>query len=150
YTQFLLHLDHCCMPVPRLRPTRRGGWVATTGQHPVIACEFEAGRSPGFLPLHRVVQVGGILGRLHQLQGLECPLPETLRLTPEEQGVLSSLPGALGTWARGTWERVGHVRHLPTALVPVHADLFPDNLIVRRQRIVVLDWEDGSLDLPQI
>lgn len=151
YARFLLHLARTGAPVPRLRPLRDGGWVTDHSGRPVIVCDFVEGRSPQRLPPRLVHEAGVVLGRVHRTAvGLDSPLLPYLRLGDTEASLLASLPdGPFARWARATYHAVGYVPEQSAPLVPVHADLFPDNIVVQgRDRLVFLDWEDGSLDLP--
>ncbi|MFJ6769388.1 phosphotransferase enzyme family protein [Kitasatospora sp. NPDC091257] len=155
YARFLRHLELTGAPAPRLRPLREGGWVTRFGGRPVIVCDFVAGRSPVRLPARLVHEAGFLLGHVHQgaRADFDSALRPHLRLDEDDAATLASLPdSAFGRWARSTWHAVGHVPEHDGPLVPVHADLFPDNIIVRGRgrSLVFLDWEDGSMDLPHL
>ncbi|MFD9064158.1 phosphotransferase enzyme family protein [Kitasatospora purpeofusca] len=155
YARFLRHLELAGIPTPRLRPLRDGGWVTRHGARPVIVCDFVDGRSPARLPARLVHEAGFLLGRVHRTAaaGFDSALRPHLRLHDDDADTLASLPaGPFARWARSTWHAVGHVPEHDAPLVPVHGDLFPDNIVVRsRSRgLVILDWEDGSLDLPHL
>ncbi|KOT46731.1 hypothetical protein ADK41_00465 [Streptomyces caelestis] len=154
YARFLRHLELTGAPAPRLRPLRAGGWVTRHGGRPVIVCDFVDGRSPARLPVRLVHEAGLLLGRVHRTAaaGFDSALPPHLRLHDADADTLATLPdGAFAQWARSTWHAVGHVTEHDAPRVPVHGDLFPDNIVVRGGRgLIFLDWEDGSLDLPHL
>ncbi|MEV4560025.1 phosphotransferase [Kitasatospora sp. NPDC049285] len=155
YAHFLRHLELTSAPAPRLRPLRDGGWVTQHNGRPVIVCDFIAGRSPVRLPARLVHEAGFLLGRVHQgaAADFDSALRPHLRLHDADAATLASLPdGPFARWARSTWQAVGHVPEHDGPLVPVHADLFPDNIVVRGRgrSLMFLDWEDGSLDLPHL
>ncbi|MEV7189323.1 phosphotransferase [Kitasatospora sp. NPDC093102] len=154
YARFLRHLELAEAPAPRLRPLRDGGWVTRHDGRPVIVCDFVDGRSPARLPARLVHEAGFLLGRVHRTAAadFDSALRPHLRLYDADADTLASLPdGPFGRWARSTWQAVGHVPEHDAPLVPVHGDLFPDNIVVRGGRsLVFLDWEDGSLDLPHL
>ncbi|MFG2844261.1 phosphotransferase [Kitasatospora sp. NPDC048296] len=153
YARFLRHLELTGAPAPRLRALHDGGWVTQFGGRPVIVCDFVDGRSPARLPARLVHEAGFLLGRVHRTAaaGFDSALRPHLRLDEDDAATLASLPdSAFGRWARSTWHAVGHVPEHDGPLVPVHGDLFPDNIVVRGQSLVFLDWEDGSLDLPHL
>ncbi|WP_331733673.1 phosphotransferase (plasmid) [Embleya sp. NBC_00888] len=153
YTRFLCHLDRAGAPVPRLRQRRDGGWVGACAGYPVIVCDFVRGHQHTVLPPARVEEVGTILGRVHSTASVpDCTLVPRLRLSGAEAVLLADLPdNAFSRWARATHRAVAHVTEQSAQLVPVHADTFPDNVVITPQgEVVLLDWEDGSLDLPAI
>lgn len=153
YARFLRHLELADAPAPRLRPLRAGGWVTRHGDRPVIVCDFVDGRSPARLPARLVHEAGFLLGRVHAsaAAGFDSALRPHLRLHDDDADTLASLPdGPFGRWARATWQAVRHVPEHDAPHVPVHADLFPDNIVVSGGGLVFLDWEDGSLDLPHL
>ncbi|MDX3025804.1 phosphotransferase enzyme family protein [Streptomyces acidiscabies] len=155
YARFLRHLELTGAPAPRLRALRDGSWVTQYGGWPVIVCDFVDGRSPARLPARLVHEAGLLLGRVHgtAAAGFDSTLHPHLRLDKDDAATLASLPdSAFGRWARSTWHAVGHVPEHDGPLVPVHGDLFPDNIIVpgHGRSLVFLDWEDGSLDLPHL
>ncbi|GLX22484.1 phosphotransferase [Streptomyces lavendulae] len=155
YARFLRHLELTGAPAPRLRALREGGWVTRFGDRPVIVCDFVDGPSPARLPARLVHEAGFLLGRVHRTAtaGFDSALLPHLRLDEDDAATLASLPdNAFGRWARSTWQNVGHVPEHDGPLVPVHGDLFPDNIIVpgRGRSLVFLDWEDGSLDLAHL
>ncbi|MGW0537453.1 phosphotransferase [Streptomyces sp. NPDC003032] len=155
YARFLRRLELTGAPAPRLRTLRGGGWVTQFGSRPVIVCDFVDGRSPARLPARLVDEAGLLLGRVHRTAaaGFDSALRPHLRLGEDDAATLALLPdSAFGRWARSTWRSVGHVPEHDGPLVPVHGDLFPDNIVVRGRgrSLVFLDWEDGSLDLPHL
>jgi homoserine kinase type II len=153
YARFLRHLELTGAPAPRLRALRDGGWVTQFGGRPVIVCDFVDGRSPARLPVRLVHEAGFLLGRVHHTAaaGFDSALRPHLRLDEDDAATLASLPdSAFGRWARSTWHAVDHVSEHDGPLVPVHGDLFPDNIVVRGRSLVFLDWEDGSLDLAHL
>uniref|UniRef100_UPI002F91BEA3 phosphotransferase enzyme family protein n=2 Tax=Kitasatospora sp. NBC_01519 TaxID=2903576 RepID=UPI002F91BEA3 len=153
YARFLRHLELAAAPVPRLRPLRDGGWVTQFGGRPVIVCDFVDGLSPVRLPARLVHEAGFLLGRVHRTAaaGFDSALRPHLRLNDADAATLASLPdGPFARWARSTWQAVGYVPEHDGPVVPIHGDLFPDNIVVRGRSLVFLDWEDGSLDLPHL
>ncbi|MGV9267435.1 phosphotransferase [Kitasatospora sp. NPDC003701] len=153
YARFLRHLELTGAPVPQLRPLRDGGWVTRYGARPVIVCDFVDGRSPDRLPARLVHEAGFLLGQVHRTTaaGFDSALHPHLRLHDADAATLAALPdGPFARWAHSTWHAVAHVPEHDAPHVPVHGDLFPDNIIVRGRSLVILDWEDGSLDLPHL
>ncbi|MFF4402279.1 phosphotransferase [Streptomyces sp. NPDC001480] len=153
YARFLRDLAGTGAPVPRLRARHDGGWVSAHKGRPVIVCDHVPGRSLERLTPDLVYEAGVILGGIHRgAAGIDSPLPPSLRLTAGEAQAMAALPeGPFAEWATSTHRAVWQVLDRPGPRVPVHADLFPDNIIVRPDNgLVFIDWEDGSLDLPYL
>ncbi|MEU6718287.1 phosphotransferase [Nonomuraea sp. NPDC046802] len=153
YARFLSRLEQAGIPAPRLVRRRDGGWVSSHDGKPVIVCGYVQGRHHKVLPPPLVEAVGALLGRVHRT--VTAPgsiLAPYLRLTTSEARLLAELPDTpFGRWARATHRAVAHVSEQSGPLVAVHADVFPDNVIVTNSgEAVLLDWEDGSADLPVI
>ncbi|WP_432137267.1 phosphotransferase [Streptomyces sp. bgisy154] len=153
YARFLDDLRTAGALVPRLRPLAAGGWVSAQAGHPVIVADFIDGRQYTVMPPHLVEEAGATLGRVHRIAAhVDCALPPHLRLRVDEAAVLSELPDdAFARWARTTLRETDYVTRQTVPMVAVHADLFPDNVIVlagRPGRAVFIDWEDGSRDFP--
>lgn len=84
---------------------------------------------------------------------MDCALLPHLRLHADEAALLAELPDdGFAQWARTTLRETDYVTRQATSLVAVHADLFPDNIIVPAWQsdrgVVFIDWEDGSRDFP--
>jgi homoserine kinase type II len=84
---------------------------------------------------------------------VDCALPPHLRLHADEAALLAELPDDdFARWARTTLRETDYVTRQTTPLVAVHADLFPDNIIVPAGQpdrgMVFIDWEDGSVNFP--
>lgn len=154
YVRFLDGLCTAGAPVPRLRPLVDGGWVSEHGGHPVIVADFIDGRQYTVMPLRLVEAAGVALGRVHRLAAqVDCALPPHLRLRTDEAALLAELPDdGFARWARTTLRETDYVTRQTTPMVAVHADLFPDNIIVPSGQpdrgVVFIDWEDGSWDFP--
>lgn len=154
YARFLDDLRTAGAPVPRLRPLTVGGWVSVHAGHPVIVADFIDGRQYTVMPPHLVEAAGAALGRVHHLAAhVDCTLPPHLRLRADEVALLAELPeDAFARWARTTLRETDYVTRQTVPMVTVHADLFPDNIIVLAGRpgrgVVFIDWEDGSRDFP--
>ena len=154
YTRFLGHLIAVGVPLPALRRTLDGDTVTGYRDRPVIVCDYVAGTSPDPPASVTVRRIGTLLATaVHRPapagMGLLSP---HLRLADTDAHTLDELPDTeFGRWARRTWQAVSHVPDQPGTTVPIHADLFPDNVIVTSDDdLVLIDWEDGSLDLPVI
>ncbi|MGW0827045.1 phosphotransferase enzyme family protein [Streptomyces sp. NPDC002845] len=153
YARFLHRLEQADIPAPRLRRRRDGGWVTEHTGHPVIVCGYVPGRQHKVLPPHLVEEVGTLLGRVHRTVTVpDCTLEPHLRLTGPEAALLAGLPDTpFARWARATHRRVAHVTAQSGPPVAVHADVFPDNVIVTNSGdVVLIDWEDASPDLPVV
>ncbi|MFJ8018751.1 phosphotransferase [Streptomyces sp. NPDC096311] len=154
YARFLDDLRTAGAPVPRLRPLTAGGWVSVQAGHPVIVADFIDGRQYTVMPPHLLEAAGAALGRVHRLAApVDCALPPHLRLRADEAAVLAELPDdAFARWARTTLRESDYVTRQTASMVAVHADLFPDNIIVPPGQpgrdVVFIDWEDGSRDFP--
>ncbi|WP_405749454.1 phosphotransferase [Streptomyces sp. NBC_01411] len=153
YARFLHRLEQADIPAPRLRRRRDGGWVTSHAGHPVIVCGYLPGRHHPVLPPHLVEDVGTVLGRVHRtVPAPNATLAPHLRLTGPEEELLADLPDTpFARWARATHRAVAHVSEQSGPQAAVHADVFPDNVIVTdRGEVVLIDWEDGSADLPVV
>ncbi|MFI5748955.1 phosphotransferase enzyme family protein [Streptomyces sp. NPDC051644] len=161
YARFLYRLEQADIPAPRLLRRRDGGWVTSHAGHPVIVCGHVPGRHHAVLPPHLVEDVGTILGRTHRtVPAPDATLAPHLRLTSLEAALLADLPDTpFARWARATHRGVAHVtaQSGSESLVAVHADVFPDNVIVTGSTdstdsggVVLIDWEDCSADLPVV
>lgn len=155
YARFLHRLEQADIPAPRLRRHRDGGWVTSHTGHPVIVCGYIPGRHHAVLPPHLVEDVGTVLGRTHRtVPAPDATLAPHLRLTSSEAALLANLPDTpFARWARATHRAVAHVtaQSESESLVAVHADVFPDNVIVTDSGgVVLIDWEDCSADLPVV
>jgi len=155
YARFLYRLEQAGIPAPRLRRRRDGGWVTSHAGHPVIVCGYVPGRHHEVLPPHLVEDVGTVLGRVHRtVTAPDSTLAPHLRLTSSEAAFLADLPDTpFARWARATHRAVAHVttQSGSGSLVAVHADVFPDNVIVTNSgEVVLIDWEDCSADLPVV
>jgi homoserine kinase type II len=153
YARFLYRLERAEIPAPRLRRRRDGGWVTRRAELPVIVCGYIPGRQYTLLPPHLVEEVGTVLGRVHRtVPAPGSTLAPHLRLTDPELALLADLPDTpFARWVRATHRAVAHVtvQRESGPLVAVHADVFPDNVIVTHTGgVVLIDWEDGSSDLP--
>ncbi|WP_331753087.1 phosphotransferase (plasmid) [Streptomyces sp. NBC_00637] len=153
YVRFLEGLRTAGAPVPRLRPLVEGGWVSEHAGHPVIVADFIDGRQYAVVPPRLVEAAGAALGRVHRLAAhVDCPLPPNLRLGADEAALLAELPDDdFARWARTTLRETDYVTRQTGPMVAVHADLFPDNIIVpagQGRDVVFIDWEDGSRDFP--
>ncbi|MFE4332888.1 phosphotransferase [Streptomyces sp. NPDC056831] len=153
YARFLYRLEQADIPAPRLRRRRDGGWVTSHARHPIIVCGYVPGRHHTVLPPHLVEEVGTVLGRVHRtVTAPDSTLAPHLRLTNSEAALLADLPDTpFARWARATHRAVAHVTAQSGPLVAVHADVFPDNVIVTNSSgVVLIDWEDCSADLPVV
>ncbi len=156
YARFLRSLAEVNAPMPRLRQRQDGGWVARHRGYPTIVCDYLVGQQFPVVAPDLVELVGYAVGRVHRdAAGLTCPLRPHLRLQEHERAMLAALPdSAFAQWAHATAEETAYVTKRPGPMVPVHADLFPDNLLFRKagaaNQVVFLDWEDSSLDFPEI
>ncbi|MBB2910614.1 homoserine kinase type II [Streptosporangium becharense] len=154
YARLLRHLFLTGAPVPRIHASRDGDWVTSHLGSPAIVCDFVEGRTlPRLPPPGLVEQAGMLLGRVHRTAaGFRSPLRPHLRLGDAEADLLESLPdGAFSRWATATLRATRYAMEHPGPRVPVHADLFPDNIILKDDgTLVFIDWEDGSLDVPEV
>lgn len=155
YARFLHRLEQAGIPAPRLRRRQDGGWVTSHAGHPVIVCGYVPGRHHAVLPPHLVEDVGTVLGRAHRtVTAPDSTLAPHLRLTSSEAELLADLPDTpFARWARTTHRAAAHVTAQSGngPLVAVHADVFPDNVIVTNSGgVVLIDWEDCSADLPAV
>lgn len=153
YARFLRRLEQVGIPAPRLRQRSDGGWVSAHAGHPVIVCDHVPGRHHTALAPHLVEEVGSVLGRVHRtVTAPGATLAPHLRLTSGEAELLAALPDTpFARWARATHRAVAHVTEQSGPLVAVHADVFPDNVIVTdTDDVVLIDWEDGSADHPAV
>ncbi|MFE0135432.1 phosphotransferase [Streptomyces sp. NPDC059037] len=155
YARFLNRLEQADIPAPRLRRHRDGGWVTSHDGHPVIVCGYIPGRHHAVLSPQLVEDVGTVLGRTHRtVPAPDATLAPHLRLTSSEAALLANLPDTpFARWARATHRAVAHVtaQSGSESLVAVHADVFPDNVIVTDSGgVVLIDWEDCSADLPVV
>ncbi|MGW1002182.1 phosphotransferase [Streptomyces sp. NPDC002520] len=156
YARLLDDLRTAGAPVPRLRPLTAGGWVNLHAGHPVIVADFIDGRHYTVMPPHLVEEAGAALGRVHRLSAhVDCALPQHLRLHADEAALLAELPDDIfARWARTTLRETDYVTRQTASMVAVHADLFPDNVIVLAEQpgqgVIFIDWEDGSRDFPAI
>uniref|UniRef100_UPI003F498ED4 phosphotransferase n=1 Tax=Nonomuraea sp. CA-252377 TaxID=3240003 RepID=UPI003F498ED4 len=153
YAHYLTRLERAAIPAPRLVRRLDGGGVSSHDGKPVIVCGYVPGRHHTVLPPPLVETVGAILGRLHRtVTAPGAALAPYLRLTASEARLLADLPDTpFAQWARATHRAVSQVSEHGAPLAAVHADVFPDNIIItHRGEVVLLDWEDGSADLPII
>lgn len=151
YTLFLRRLNELpCQPAPRLRRRLDGGWVTHHEGLPAIVCDFADGASPHRLPGRLLRTAGQLLGRVHRdTAGLTSGLVPHLRMNADDAETLDRLPtGPFARWARSTWGGVSDVPQRDGPHAFVHADVFPDNIVLQdRGRMLLLDWEDGGQDL---
>lgn len=104
------------------------------------------------LPEALLPAAGALLARLHGFapDGLDLPIG-TRRLSSTHRAAATAFPDrAFAEWIDGQLTQIGrHEEQHRRASVPVHGDLFADNLIVRPDGgLSVIDWETASLDDP--
>jgi homoserine kinase type II len=151
YTLFLRHLNALsCHPAPRLRRRLDGAWITLHRALPAIVCDFVDGVSSPRLPSRLLHPAGNLLGQVHKdTAGFTSDLIPHLRMSADDADTLDSLPdGPFARWARSTWAGVHDFPRRDSPRAFVHADAFPDNLVVQdHDRLLLLDWEDGCRDL---
>jgi homoserine kinase type II len=104
------------------------------------------------LPEALLPAAGALLAQLHGFppDGLDLPVG-TRRLSGAQRAEAAAFPDrAFAEWIERHLTRIGRreAEHR-RPLVPVHGDLFADNLIVRPDGgLSVIDWETASLDDP--
>jgi homoserine kinase type II len=152
YATYLNALADAGLPVPQVLQHSAGGRVAIYGSKPVIISEYVAGHCYDPLPMELLFLAGATLARVHAAQNIDCPLPPYLRLRDAYIEKIASFPDAdFSDWVLRQHQRVCYVVNYGGVQVPIHGDLFADNIIVRDANdIVFLDWDDGSLDYPWI
>lgn len=104
------------------------------------------------LPAEQLTVAGGILARLHTLpaEGLDLPTG-TRRLSPHQRGLIATFPDQpFADWLTTRLDTVTrHEADHQRENVPVHGDLFGDNLITGPDNsLSIIDWETASLDDP--
>jgi homoserine kinase type II len=152
YAAYLHALADAGLPVPRIMQCRAGAQVTSYAGKPVIVSEYVAGRCYDPFPREFLFHAGATLAHVHTAQNITCPLPPYLRLRASHLAEIASFADAeFAEWVLRHHQRVRYVVESGSVKVPIHGDLFPDNIIVRGPNdLVFVDWDDGSLDYPWI
>ena len=142
---FMGVLDHLASdgnPVPRALPDRAGTLIHTLCGRPACLIEFLPGVSVSHPTAAQARAAGAAMGAMHEsLAGVELERPNTLG--PEGwQALLARCGRDLDAIEDGLFARVtqaaddvvaGWPRDLPRAVI--HADLFPDNVLMLDDRV---------------
>lgn len=148
---FLALLDHLAdrgQPAPRAVRDRTGAQVQEVMGRPACLIEFLPGVSVTEPTLPQVRAAGRALGKMHEAL-TDFPGTRPNRLGPEGWNALADRCGDdLERIAPGLAARLGDERafvdtHWPSALprAVIHADLFPDNVLTRGDRVTgIIDF----------
>jgi len=140
------------LPTAHVVANLDGQDITVVDGHRFLLKKLIPGQVADPLPIELLPAAGGILARLHGLpaQGLDLPVG-TRRLSPHHQDLIADFPDReFADWltdrlATITRHEADHQR----GAVPIHGDLFADNLIVGPDgSLSIIDWETASLDDP--
>lgn len=138
-------------PAPSPRRTLGGDWVFLHRLKPAFLTTFVDGQSTGQLHGDALAELGALLARLHR-SSVSCDPQPALRITEEDVSWLErAAEDPFARWVLSLLGRNEAVLRRNSERVPTHGDPFRENVIVRPDgRLVLIDWEEASLDLPGI
>lgn len=152
YAAFLQALAQAGLAVAQpLLPIGDAPIVQVRGR-PVLVTRFVPGRTESVFPAGRLAQAGAALAHLHTSE-LVCPFEPYIRIDDAAAAQIESLPDtAFGHWLLSWHEKVrAAVEAARQSTVPIHGDLFPDNIIITAAgEITLIDWEDCAQDSPAV
>lgn len=140
------------LPTAIVIPNEDGDDITVLDGRPYLLKELIPGQVTDPLPSSLLAAAGGLLASLHGCppDGLDLPVG-TRRLSTENRAAAACFPDrAFSAWLDDRLTMIARHeadhRRMP---VPVHGDLFADNLIVRPDgQLSIIDWETASLDDP--
>jgi Ser/Thr protein kinase RdoA (MazF antagonist) len=151
YGSFLQQTIEHGFPTAPPRRTLQGKWFHLHNQKPVLMTSF----IPGFYdrPLNEaeIFQLGILLARIHD-SDLKRDVPPTVRLDETDLCWLEESSSApFASWALVRHQQTADAVQADGLHRPTHGDPFRDNIVVTGDKnLVLLDWEEAALDLPEI
>ena len=155
---FFALLDHLAargLPVPRTLPDRGGVAIQTLSGRPACLIEYLPGVSPSHPTIAQAQDVGAAMGRMHRAVadfagtranslGVDAWRPLLNRCGRDLDGIA---PGLFATLDEGVDHVVAYwPRDLPTCVI--HADLFPDNVLMLGDRVTgLIDFYFSCTDI---
>ena len=145
YVTFLFEHD---IPIPRIHPFATGRLTTTINGVPAILSTFIQGEILRPFPVERLVDVGGVLGKLHTLRFEGGPKPH-IRFSEKDFHRVPA--GWFREWLTQSYTASYKFISASRPHMACHCDLFPDNIILSTSgQLVLIDWEDGGEELPVI
>jgi homoserine kinase type II len=140
------------LPTAHVVANSEGEDITVLRGKPYLLKELIPGEVEDPLPERLLSAAGELLARLHGFpaDGLDLPVG-TRRLNRTHRAAATAFPDrAFADWIDGQLTSIGrHEDQHHRSSVPIHGDLFADNLIVRPDGgLSVIDWETASLDDP--
>jgi homoserine kinase type II len=140
------------LPTAHVVANTAGEDITVLHRKPYLLKELIPGGVEDPLPEALLPEAGELLARLHGFpsDGLDLPVG-TRRLNSTHRAATAEFQDrAFASWLEAQLTSIGrHEADHRRAAVPIHGDLFADNLIVRPDGgLSVIDWETASLDDP--
>lgn len=144
YRSFLGSLEEAGYPVPRPELLEDGSKLGTIRGCPAMLTTFIEGRRPEQLTERELSTLGDLVGRLHS-SGIRCDSLPFIRMESKHLDHLPQDDPAFLSWLRSCLPSIDKL--LTERCVPIHGDLFVDNLLVSPiGELWILDWEDCATD----
>jgi Ser/Thr protein kinase RdoA (MazF antagonist) len=132
------------IPTPRVLPTTAGQYVVNVDGIPLLVREYAQGNHPDVNDPDTCFLVGKTLAEAHALAAYEGGPTRCLPLNWADR-LADCEDEAFVLWVA---ESADLLVDLPADLPVgfVHADLFPDNVIINEKHVSLIDWELGGND----
>lgn len=160
YTGFMAHLTDKGIPAARVVPDKTGERIHSVSGRPALLSEFLEGAWPREVYVHHCQAIGELLARMHRAGKSFTMKRQNTMALPAWEGLIHACanradevePGLFAMLdAELDYLKKNRPKLLPTGAV--HADLFPDNVFFRDEKVSgVIDfyfscWDTFAYDL---
>ncbi len=151
YGSFLQQTIDRGLPTAPPRKTLQGKWSHLHNEKPVVMTSFVPGSYERPLNESEIFQLGILLAKIHD-SDLERDVPPTVRLDETDLCRLKESSGdPFASWALLRHRQTADAVQVNALHRLTHGDPFRDNIVVTEEgSLVLLDWEEAALDLPEI
>lgn len=160
YTGFMAHLTAKGIPAARVVPDKTGARIHSVSGRPALLSEFLEGAWPREIYVHHCQAIGELLARMHRAgKSLPMKRQNTMAL-PAWEGLIHACANRADEVEPGLFAmldaELDYLKKNRPKLLPagaIHADLFPDNVFFRDEKVSgVIDfyfscWDTFAYDL---